>query len=95
MHESVVVPGFFFFFFFLKMVIKKHKSYKILLKKKELHILTKTHTHTQIYKVLQFSFTNCLILKSLNYSLIINAKSYVSFIFFYFFLFFEKQDESY
>ena len=37
-----------------------------------------THTHTQIHKVLQFHFTNFLILKSLHDSLIINVASYIS-----------------
>ena len=38
-----------------------------------------THTHIQIHKVLQFSFTNFFILKLLYDSLIINVISYISF----------------
>ena len=44
-------------------------------KKKKTH----THTHIQTHKVLQFSFTNFFILKSLHNSLSINVISYISF----------------
>ena len=47
----------------------------------ELHILTtkKIRKHSQIHKVLQFSFMSFLILKSLHNILIINITNHVSF----------------
>ena len=61
---------------FFKVVIKKF-NYKKFNKNRTLYIDQKTHIHTQIHKILQFPFTNFLILKSLHESLIINTANYI------------------